>query len=376
MTTYQHFLPSVHSAPGPTASSENGRLRRSTRVQAAERQLPREGDTLLPAARAANGEPTLKEQLVSFVIYPDALLLDLAGPLQVFEIANETRAVRGLAYRIAVGSKMGGLVRTSSGLEVMTVALDTLSPSDTVVVVGGLGAQAAANDPVLYGWMANQAALARRVCSVCTGAFVLAAAGLLERRRAATHWAWCSLLKDQFPSIMVMPDAIHVQDGQVWTSAGATAGIDLALALVEADCGRREAMRIARELVVFLKRSGGQTQYSVPLRLQADDDGSFDGLHDWIQAHLAEDLRVETLASAAGMSPRTFARLYTARTGRTPAKMVESLRMEAARRALEDTRFSIKEIALKCGFLEEERMRRCFRRSLGVNPQNYRDRFC
>ena len=346
-------------------------------IAAAHRTIPAAvpGDDPPERAHDDGAGPVLEERRVSFVIYPDALLLDLSGPLQVFVTANETSAGRGMAYRIAVASEAGGLVRTSSGVEIMTVALDTLPPSDTVVVVGGPGAQAAAGNPVLNRWLAGQAASAERLCSVCTGAFVLAASGLLQQRRAATHWAWCSLLSERFPSTTVLPDAIFVRDGQVWTSAGATAGIDLALALVEQDCGHREAMRIARELVVFLKRSGGQRQYSVPLQIQAAGDGSFDELHEWIQANLAKDLRVDVLAAAAGMSPRTFARQYAARTGRTPIKAVEGFRMDAARRALEETRLTVKQVAARCGFLDEERMRRCFHRSLGINPLDYRNRF-
>jgi transcriptional regulator GlxA family with amidase domain len=316
------------------------------------------------------------KQRISFVVFPDALLLDLAGPLEVFALANETGAARGALYETAVASTTGGLVRTSSGVEINTIALAALPPSDTIIVVGGWGVHVAARDHALSAWVADQAASARRICSVCTGAFVLAASGLLDRRRAVTHWESCGLLQKQHPSTTVVPDAMYLQDGQIWTSAGATAGIDLALALLEADCGRREAIRVARKLVVFLKRSGGQAQFSVPLRLQADGDGSFDALHDWVQAHLSEDLSVDALAMQAGMSPRNFARLYTGRTGRTPAKTVEGFRLEAARRALEDTRLTVKEIAVRCGFLEEDRMRRCFNRRLGVNPQDYRNRFC
>ena len=313
---------------------------------------------------------------INFVVFHDALLLDLAGPLQVFELANETSAPRGSDYRISVCSTKGGLVRTSSGLEIKTSAIAALDPADTVVIVGGYGVYAAADDAVLTGWIANQARSARRICSVCTGAFVLAASGLLAGRQAVTHWGSCSHLQKRYPTTTVLPDALYVQDGAVWTSAGATAGIDLALALVEEDCGRSEAIRIARKLVVFLKRPGGQTQYSVPLQLQAESDGYFDGLHQWIQSHLSDDLRVEVLAAEVGMSPRTFARLYAKRTGHTPAKTVEQLRLDAARRALEDTRLTVKEIAVRCGFLEEDRMRRCFNRSLGVSPQEYRARFC
>lgn len=180
------------------------------------------------------------ERHVSFIIFPDALLLDLAGPLQVFEFANRTGAAAGSGpgYRISVGSNSGGLVRTSSGVKIETIALEALGPIDTVVVVGGCGVHAAARDPLLKAWMAKQAASARRICSVCTGAFLLASSGLLQGRRAVTHWGSCSLLQTQHPSTTVLPNAIYLQDGQVWTSAGATAGIDLALALVEEDYGR------------------------------------------------------------------------------------------------------------------------------------------
>ena len=333
-------------------------------------------DPRLPPEQADARSSSRLIRNIDFVIFPDALLLDLAGPLQVFELANETSATRGSEYRISICSAEGGLIRTSSGVEIMTSALAAPGPADTVVVAGGNGVYVAADDALLTTWMASQASSARRICSVCTGAFVLAASGLLEGRQAVTHWGSCSRLQTQHPSTTVLPDAIYVQDGQVWTSAGATAGIDLALALVEEDCGRSEAIRIARKLVVFLKRPGGQTQYSMPLRLQADGDGSFDKLHDWIQLHLGDDLRVEVLAAEAGMSPRTFARLYAERTGRTPAKAVEGLRLEAACRTLEDTRLTVKEVAVRCGFLEEDRMRRCFHRSLGVSPQEYRARFC
>ncbi len=371
MTADPHFLPSdcVGLDGSAAADAQGGAWAKTPNGTVAPSSFS------LPRDARSEADRTRSERGITFVTYPDCLLLDLAGPLQVFETANETSAARGMRYRLTVASEAGGLIRTSSGVAVMTVALDTLPPSNTIVVVGGTGARTAARSPALKSWLAGQVASATRICSVCTGAFVLAAAGLLNQRRAATHWAWCSLLKQQFPATTVLPDAIYVRDGQVWTSAGATAGIDLALALVEQDCGHREAMRIARELVVFLKRSGGQLQYSVPLQLQAAGDGSFDELHDWIQAHIVEDLRVETLAAAAGMSPRTFARLYAERTGRTPAKTVERLRMDAARRSLEDTELTIKEIAVRCGFLEEERMRRCFNRSLGINPQDYRNRF-
>lgn len=312
---------------------------------------------------------------VVFVVFADALLLDLSGPLAAFELSCETADRESAPYRLSVASTAGGLVRMSSGIELMTRPIEEMTEVDTVVVVGGTGVHRAAGEPQLVGWLSDNAGAIRRLCSVCTGSFVLAAAGLLSRRRAVTHWGSCKLLQDRYPDVSVSPDAIYERDGPIWTSAGVTAGIDLALALIEEDRGHAEAIRVAKRLVVFLKRAGGQTQFSVPLALQEADDGDFDDLHRWMQDHLGDDLRVDVLASRVAMSPRTFARSYFARTGRTPAKVVEELRLEGARRALEDTRQSIKEIATRCGFLDEERMRRAFRRRLGVNPQDYRDKF-
>lgn len=317
----------------------------------------------------------MQQRHVVFVVFPQALLLDLSGPLAVFELSCETSEGGAPPYRLTVASAAGGLIRTSCGLEVMSAPLSSVGEVDTLVIVGGIGVHEAACEPHLLAWLTAHAGNIRRLCSVCTGTFVLAAAGLLDRRRVVTHWGSCQLLQDRFPELTVSPDAIYEHDGPIWTSAGVTAGIDLALALIEDDRGHAEAIRVAKRLVVFLKRSGGQTQFSVPLALQEADDGGFEALHSWISDHLDQDLRVETLAQRVSMSPRTFARLYAARTGRTPAKVVEELRLDAARRALEETRQSIKEIAVRCGFTDEERMRRAFRRRLGVNPQDYRGKF-
>ncbi len=319
--------------------------------------------------------PAIAVRDIDFIIYPGALLLDLAGPIQVFELANRQIAPGKEVYRVTIRSVSGGLVRTSSGVEVNSVPIDMRAMTDTIVVAGGFGVHQAAEDPKLIAWLSKQKDSARRICSVCTGAFALASAGLLDQRQAVTHWRYCDLLQEQYPSTTVLADAIYLHDDQIWTSAGVTTGIDLALALIEEDYGRRMAMDISRELVVFLKRSGGQMQYSVPLRLQMEGDGSLDSLHSWIQANLNEDLSVEALAAKAGMSPRTFARVFSRQTGRTPAKTVELLRLETARRLLEESSLSLKEIAVRCGFLEEDRMRRSFLRSLGVSPQTYRARF-
>jgi transcriptional regulator GlxA family with amidase domain len=246
---------------------------------------------------------------------------------------------------------------------------------DTLIVVGGPGVHEAAKDARLVEWLRRRAAAIGRVCSVCTGAFLLSATGLLARRRVATHWRACDALQAQHPELAVDKDNIFVRDGRFWTSAGVTAGIDMALALVQEDLGRDVAMAVARRLVVFLKRPGGQSQFSAPLSAQTADDGSFSSLHAWMAGHLDRDLRVEALAARLNMSPRHFARLYTDKTGTTPAKAVEAMRIETARRALEDSPAPLKAIAHRCGFGDEERLRRTFLRRLGVSPSQYRSRF-
>ncbi len=312
-----------------------------------------------------------------FVLFDGCLMLDFVGPLQVFELACETAEPGHAPFHWQIASLGGGLVRTSSGLEVMTTALADcdLATIDTLIIGGGPGVHRAAGDAALVDWFRRNAPGARRICSVCTGAFVLAAAGLLEGRRAVTHWGSCGLLSERYPGIAVSTDPVFVHDQGVWTSAGVTAGIDLALALLEDDLGHREAMRVARRLVVFLKRPGGQAQFSVPLTLQSEEDQVFENLSAWIQDNLKRDLRVEVLAEQAGMSPRTFARAFRQKTGRTPGKVVEEFRVETARRGLEETGASMKEIAARAGFQDEEHMRRAFRRRLNVLPQDYRQRF-
>lgn len=307
-------------------------------------------------------------------------LLDLTGPQTVFWAATRYLEARGLpGYVRQTVSQAGGLVRAAEG-----VALDTLPFSDftgrevdTVIVPGAPEIEEALERSAdLAAWLYETSGRARRTASVCSGTFLLAQAGLLEGKRAATHWAMCDLLQKRFPAIEVERDAIFVQQGPVWTSAGVTAGIDLSLALVEADCGREIAMKVARELVVFLRRPGGQAQFSEVLQSQAQDSGGFDELHHWIAEHLGrEDLSVETLAKRAGMSPRNFARVYKEKTGRTPAKAVEVFRLEAARRLLEESERNVDEIARQCGFGDEERMRTTFQRHLAVSPSEYRRRF-
>jgi transcriptional regulator GlxA family with amidase domain len=304
-------------------------------------------------------------------------LLDVTGPIQVFASANDFVAGAGGAhpYVLRVVAQGGQSVTASAGLALAAGPLSPIGQGlDTLLVAGGEGAEAAAEDVALIDWVRKQAAKARRVASVCTGAFLLAAAGLLDGRRAATHWKYCAKLAQRFPNVRVESDPIFVRDGPVWTSAGVTAGIDLALALVEEDLGRSIALAVARYLVVFLKRPGGQAQFSAALCLQTAED-KFGALHDWINGHLGGDLSLSVLANQAGMSERSFSRHYAEATGQTPARAIERLRVEAARRQLLDSKVPVKRIAERCGFGTEETMRRSFLRLLSTNPHEYRARF-
>jgi len=316
-------------------------------------------------------------RVIDVLTYPAVQLLDVSGPVQVFASANDLVVNAGGTppYLLKVVAQGGEGATASAGVTLaagpLTTGRDTL---DTLLVAGGEGAEAAAENKVLVDWVRRRAGHARRVASVCTGAFLLAAAGLLDGRRAATHWMYCARLARRFPAVQVESDPIFVRDGPVWTSAGVTAGIDLALALVEEDLGRPLALAVARYLVVFLKRPGGQAQFSAALALQAADD-RFGALHDWISRHLADDLSLSVLADQAGMSERSFSRHYAQATGQTPARAIERLRIDAARRLLSESRTPVKRIAQRCGFGSEETMRRSFLRLVAVTPQDYRSRF-
>jgi transcriptional regulator GlxA family with amidase domain len=316
-------------------------------------------------------------RVIEVLAYPAVQLLDVTGPLQVFATANDLVAKAGGArpYMIRLVAPGGHSVTASAGVALLA---DPLSPPealvDTLIVAGGERSNPALIDAVLVDWVSKRTRQARRTASICTGAFLLAAAGLLDGRQAVTHWQHCAELARRFPAVCVQSDCIFMRDGSLWTSAGVTAGIDLALALVEEDLGRTIALAVARYLVVFLKRPGGQAQFSEALSLQATED-TFGVLHDWISKHLAEDLSLSVLASQAGMSERSFSRHYAESTGLTPARAVERLRLEAARRLLLDTRLPVKRISQRCGFGSEETMRRSFLRLLSVTPQDYRARF-
>ena len=307
-----------------------------------------------------------KPRKVGIVIFPDFQLLDAAGPITAFEIA--ARAAPG-AYRLQVMAVESGLVRSSAGVAMPAEPL-SLRGVDTLIVVGGEGTRAAVADAKLLAAVKRAPGCVRRVASVCSGAFVLAAAGVLDGKHATTHWRHAPRMAKLFPRVQVEPDRIHVKDGAVWTSAGISAGIDLALAMIAEDVGEAIATQVAREMVVYAKRPGGQAQHSALLELDAQGD-RFAKLNAWMRDHLSGDLSVERLAREAAMSPRNFARAYAAETGVTPAKAVERLRADAARAALERGG-AIKEIARRTGFGEPERMRRAFTRLYGAPPATMR----
>jgi transcriptional regulator GlxA family with amidase domain len=314
---------------------------------------------------------------IDFLVFPDMQLLDVTGPLQVFASTNRLVQEAGAspAYALTVVSAIPGPIVSSAGLAVVAEALPPVDlPLDTLVIAGGAGVNRARADRALVEWIRCRAGVTRRVTSVCTGAFLLATTGLLDGRRATTHWSRCAELAAAFPAVRVEEDPIYVNDGAIWTSAGVTAGIDMALALVEADLGRTAATSVARQLVVFAKRPGGQAQFSAELAL-AGSDGTFDRLHDWMKRNLRGNLAVPVLAEQAGMSERSFLRHYRQVTGTTPARAVERVRVEAARQALGATDMPVKRIARECGFGSEETMRRCFIRVLAVPPHAYRERF-
>lgn len=320
---------------------------------------------------------------VLILAFPGVQPLDVVGPAEVFSGASDaaTRWVDGEpgppAYEVQV------VARTTEPIPVRSGALSLLpvstteevdGPIDTLIVAGGTGVFDAEHDEELVEWIRGAARRSRRVASVCSGALLLARAGLLTGRRATSHWATCSELARRYPEIEVDPDPIFVEDGKVWTSAGVTAGMDLSLALVAADLGEKVALEVARWLVLFLRRPGGQAQFSSHISAPAASEGLRE-VQLWMADNLDADLRVEVLAERAAMSPRNFARAFRKEAGTTPAAYVETLRIERARQYLEGPREPIDTIAVRCGFGTPETMRRSFARRLGVSPAEYRERF-
>ena len=347
------------------------------------RQAPPPHARRAPPTDARQTPPTHARQAprqIAILIFPGVQSLDLTGPLEVFTGAQQLievthRPERG--YETTVLSADGASLRTSSALTVTPdVALhDAPAEIDTLIVAGGAGHAAAAADPRLVEWIARTASTARRTASVCTGAFLLARAGLLDGRTATTHWASAGELARVHPQVRVDPQPIYLRDGRIWTSAGVTAGMDLALALIEEDLDRQAALTIARHLVLFLRRPGNQSQFSATLAAQQPERRPLREVQRLALENPAEDLSVEAMAAVAHMSPRHFARAFRAETGVTPARYVERVRLEAARRRLEDTAEPVAAVAAACGFGTSETMRRAFLRALGVAPAEYRRRF-
>ena len=305
---------------------------------------------------------------VSFVVAPSFELLDLSGPMCALTLARD---FHGAPYRIDVVSSSGGPVRGCAGLSIDTVGPDEAGHGDTVVVVGGPEAPVLGAQPATTGLLKELAPSTRRMASVCTGAFHLAEAGVLDGHRATTHWRWAPLLQSRFPRLSVDMDRIYVNDRNRWTSAGITAGIDMALALIEADFGPELAKSVARELVVYYRRPGGQSQFSTILDLEPASDRVRAALVH-AREHLHEDLPVERLAEAARIGVRQFSRIFLKETGETPARAVERLRVEAARPRVEDGREPIEVVAREVGFGDAERMRRSFLRLFGHSPRSLR----
>ena len=314
---------------------------------------------------------------VLIVAVPPARTLDVFGPVEVFGDANRMHG-GDPAYEVniissgperTVLSHMGAVLNTDRTFR------ECHGPIDTLLVAGFDNHQEMQFEQDFLNWLKEQSGRSRRFGSVCTGALVLAAAGLLNGRRATTHWYWCDRLARNYPLVSVDRDPIYVQDGNCYTSAGVTAGIDLALALVEEDLGRPVALKIAQLMVVFLRRAGGQSQFSATLAAQTRENRPLGDLLAWLPDNIRHHLTVESLARRAAMSPRNFARLFQQQLGKTPARHIEDLRLEAARHRLESTTLSLEEVADASGFASAEKLRRAFRRRLGVTPGQYRVSF-
>ncbi|WNJ98325.1 GlxA family transcriptional regulator [Thalassospiraceae bacterium LMO-JJ14] len=322
----------------------------------------------------------IKQKRIGILIFEHCQIVDATGAAGVFGTANEILKASGQVfpfYDLRFIAPKSGAVKTSAGVALFAKhALTSRPPAfDTFICAGGKGTQAFTEDARLVAAVARLTARATRVVSVCTGAFILAKAGMLDGRRAVTHWAYCERLARDYPAITVDADPIFIKDGNVFTSAGVTAGMDLALALVEADLGRDVALAVARDMVMFFKRPGSQAQFSTHLAAQMAPPGSIRELQIWMLENLARDIDVGKLAEKTAMSPRTFYRQFKKSTGMTPAKFLSQSRLDAARRLIEESPMQIKVIAARCGFGDIERMRRAFQRGFGISPDDYRRRF-
>ena len=324
-------------------------------------------------------KPRAKPHRVVMLGFPQAQVLDITGPLEVFSRTArwlaEHRGTRVPAYVTELVAARAGPLTMSNGLALVAPRrYADVGDADTLLVAGGIGWEAAATDPAMLRWLVVQAGRVQRLGSICNGAMLLAAAGLLEGRAATTHWAYLDRLATLAPKARVDRDALYVRSGNIYTSAGVTAGMDLALALVEQDHGKAVALAVAQELVLFLKRPGGQSQFSRHLAAQKRDD-LFGELELWMLEHPAENLSVERLARRMNMSPRHFARLFAGRLGSSPGAYVRRLRVEQARRRIEEGATRFKQVARECGFADEQSLRRGFQAVVGITPADYRARF-
>ena len=318
---------------------------------------------------------------VAMLAYPDVQILDVTGPLEVFSRTSRWLRDRGRrkddAYSVEIIGLERGMFEASSGLRLYAdhSFRDVGRGIDTLLIAGGLGSDRFRTHPGLRRWIRRQAGQVRRIASVCTGAFFLAEAGLLKGHHVTTHWASCDDLARHFPDLQVEPDRLFIREGSMYTAAGVTAGIDLALAMVEDDLGRDVALAIARALVMFLRRPGGQAQFSAQLSTQFAESEPLRELQAYVLDHPTADLSVEKLARRVAMSPRNFARVFTRELGTTPARFVHQARVETARRLLEETSENLESICARSGLGSTESMRRAFLRIVGVSPHQYRERF-
>ena len=317
---------------------------------------------------------------VVMVAYPAAHILDVVGPLEVLTGASLFLPEGSAPYRTSLVNGDGKTVSTTSGLALQanhsfSQARKAIHQIDTLIISGGHGTSDALRDPKLMEYVAHAAGQARRIVSICTGAMILAELGLLNGRRATTHWWWCPILTQRYPEVRIEPDSIFVRDGNIWTSAGVTAGMDLALALLNEDWGHDIALQVARYNVMYMMRPGGQTQFSASLVAQSADDSQIADTLDYVLCNVGADLTVTALAARACMSERSFVRKFKHETNMTPAQYVEAARLQTARVALEQTETPVEQIALASGFGSAERMRRVFQRHLGVSATDYRQRF-
>ncbi len=319
---------------------------------------------------------------IVMLAFEGAQLLDVTGPLQILAAVNDEHPKDQPAYAITLAAREKGEFKTWSGLKLVADVSYAKPPAglfaniDTLMVAGGEGTERAMRDKEMLAAVRKAAPASRRVASVCTGAFILAAAGLLKNKRATTHWSAAHLLAKNFPDISVDPDAIFIRDGKIWTSAGVTAGMDLALALVREDFGDDMALKIARRHVMFLMRPGGQSQFSAHLTPEAYPKARLAKLLRWIPENMNGELDIAALAARANMSERSFARIFRKETGETPAHYVERVRLDGARRLLAGSALPVASVASRSGFGSEERMRRVFQRHLKISPSDFRERFC